>query len=479
MDHFSYRDGRLFAEGVEVDEIARHIGTPTYVYSAATLRLHARRFTQAFAPLAAHSHFAVKCCSNIHVLRVLAREGLGMDVVSAGELLRAFLAGAQPRDVVYAGVGKTEAEIRMALGDREALREALLPRGLTAPDNDSLNGGPSTNHALAAIGRCLAQLEPGPIAAFNVESESELMAIAQVAKSMNVRAGVAIRVNPDVKAGGHEYITTATSTSKFGVEPSAALAMLRRFGSDKHVAITGLHMHIGSSIVTTEPYAEAIGRMLELIDRAALPVGQGGAGVVIQSLDIGGGFGADYHTGDAPSAADFAAIIVPLLAARAKAGLRIMLEPGRTIAANAGVLLTRVVHIKESAGRKFVIVDAGMNTLIRPSLYEAFHFMWPTRVAPQHQPPRRIPAPDLPGLEPCDVVGPICESGDFFAKDRQLPAVAQGELMCIFAAGAYGMAMASHYNSHPLGAEVLVDGDEYEVVRAREGLADLVARELK
>lgn len=442
MDHFHYRDGELFAEDVPLARVAAEVGTPTYVYSAATLRMHLHKIQKAFAPLRARVCFAVKCCSNLAVLRTLVREGAGLDVVSGGEIHRARLAGADPSSVVFAGVGKTDAEIREAL----------------AWSRDAAAG--------AADGS-----EPVHGVIFNIESEPEYMAIAAIARAMGIRARAALRVNPGVKAGGHDYISTGTEANKFGVSPAHARAMLARFGNDPHLRLSGVHVHIGSSILDTAPYVETVRRTLEIIDQAKAD------GVVIDTLDLGGGFGADYQTGDAPAAAEYARVITPLLQERADKGLRIILEPGRAIAANAGVLLTRVLFVKVEGTKKFVVCDAGMHTLIRPSLYDAFHFIWPASVSPQHEPVRRAERPDLPGLEVCDVVGPVCESGDFLAKDRALPAVARGDLLTVYSAGAYGAAMSSRYNSHPLPAEVMVDGANFEVIRRRETYDDLVAME--
>jgi diaminopimelate decarboxylase len=447
MDDFNYRDGELYCEGVRLSEVAAEVGTPLYVYSRNTLIEHAAKVRAAFAELDPLVCFAVKSCPNIHVLSALAEAGCGMDVVSGGELRRARLAGVDPSRIVFAGVGKTDTEIR------DALRGGALP-GEDAGD---------------------------PIGLFNIESEQEYEVLAMAARSMGVRAKAALRVNPGVKAGGHAYIETATESSKFGVELEHAAQLLERFSHEKHLRLSGVHLHIGSSIVTPEPYAEALGRVLAMIDGLARK------GVVVDTLDIGGGFGADYQTGDAPSAAEFAKVIVPLLKERVAGGLKVVIEPGRSISANAGVLLTRVLYVKlsggrggksEGAGKKFVVCDAGMNTLIRPALYDAFHFIWPTGVSPQHEPVRRAATMDLPGLETCDVVGPICESSDFFAKDRLMPMVARGDLLAVFAAGAYGMSMASRYNSHPLPAEVLVTGTHAKVIRRRETVEDLVEHEL-
>lgn len=443
MDSFGFRDGQLYVEDVPVSLIAERFGTPTYIYSAATLRDHAGKMKESFAELNPRLCFAAKCCSNVAVLRTLVQSGCGMDVVSGGELYRALLAGCKPEDIVYAGVGKTAAEIRFALGQRDGVE----------PAHGSV------------------RLPEGPIGCFNIESEQELAAIASEARAMGVRAVAAVRVNPGVKAGGHEYITTAHEESKFGLPIDLAEAMIKRFSGDKHVKLSGLHMHIGSSITDPQLYVTAVERMIAMIDRLAV------AGVKIESLDLGGGFAADYQTGDAPAPREFAKRIVPLLAGRVRAGLRIVLEPGRMIAANAGILLTRVLYTKQTGARKFLICDAGMHTLIRPSLYDAFHFIWPVSVSPQHEPLRRSEVLELPGLEACDVVGPVCESGDFLAKQRMLPPVTPGELLSVFAAGAYGMSMASRYNSHPMPAEVLVSGDGVQLVRRRETLADLVAHE--
>ena len=435
MDHFVYRDGELVCEGVNLTALAGEVGTPTYVYSKATIEDHYAKLAAAFAPLKASICFSVKSCSNIHILKTLVACGAGLDVVSGGELARARLAGCPEDRIVFAGVGKTDDEIRAALSGTR--------------DN------------------------PGPIGLFNIESEPEFEVIAAAARLMNVTATAALRINPEVNAGGHDYIKTAKRESKFGVSIEHAEMLCERFAREKHLRLTGLHLHIGSSINTPDPYVAAIEKTLALIERLEKK------GVKIDTLDLGGGFGADYHTGDAPSAATFAAKIVPLLQARVDAGLRVVLEPGRTIIASAGILLTRTTFIKHGGGRKFIIVDAGMHTLVRPSLYNAFHFIWPVSVSPQHEPPRRAEKLDLPGLEPADVVGPICESGDFLAKERLLPPVTRGELLAVFTAGAYGMSMASRYNSHGLPAEVLVSGTCARVIRERETFDDLVRHELR
>ena len=478
VDHFEYRGGRLWCEGVDLAHVAERAGTPTYVYSAATLRTHYDKLAAAFAELSPTICFAVKSCPNLSVLRVLAARGAGMDVVSGGELMRAELAGVPRGRIVYAGVGKTDAEIRAALG----CGDHSPARGAAAP----------------AV----------PIAYFNVESAEEFANIDAIARDAGVAAWALVRVNPEVPAGGHEYIATAKKGSKFGVdfdtarrlfvEHARAAGEVGRKGGSFAPGLhpRGLHIHIGSSINDPGPHARAIERTLELMDDINAACGAIGGSPAphtpaIDTLDIGGGFGADYTTGDAPPASVFAERIVPLLRERASRGLKVILEPGRTIAASAGVLLTRVLYVKPPAGgagkgraeqgeparKRFIICDAGMHTLVRPSLYGAFHFIWPALVPPHLVPPRRAERLDMAGLSPADVVGPICESGDFLAKDRLLPEVKRGDLLAVFTAGAYGMSMASRYNSHPLPAEVLIDGAAATVIRTREAIDALTRDE--
>jgi diaminopimelate decarboxylase len=436
MDHFVYRDGELFAEDVKLTDLAVAIGTPCYVYSRATLLEHYDRLSAAFAELKPLICFSVKACPNVHVLEALASRGAGMDVVSGGELHRAMKAGVPTDRIVFAGVGKTDAEIRAALTGAARVGEAAAP-----------------------------------VAMFNVESEPEFEVIAMAARALGTHATAALRVNPHVTAGGHAKISTATKESKFGVDLPHARRLFEKFAREKHLRLSGIHIHIGSSINEPGPYVEALQRVMELMDDLAK------IGVRIEVLDLGGGFGADYQTGTAPAYADFARAIVPMLAERVRKGLRIVMEPGRTIAGSAGVLLTRVLYVKHSGGKKFIVCDAGMNTLMRPALYDAFHFIWPASVAPQHEPPRRAAELDMPGLERADVVGPVCESSDFLAHERLLPTVARGELLAVFTAGAYGMSMASRYNSHPLPPEVMVEGGRARLIRERETLDDLTAHE--
>lgn len=427
MDHFTYRDGALHCEGMCLSAVADACGTPAYVYSAATLREHLQRLSSAWAALSPRICFSVKSCPNVAVLRTLVDAGAGMDVVSGGELARALRAGCPPGRIVYAGVGKTDGEIAMAL------REGI---GL-----------------------------------FNVESEPELENIGRIAESEGAVAHCALRVNPDVDPRTHRHTTTGTRETKFGVDIARARDLLARHASSRHAVIDGIHLHIGSPVYDTAPYVESVRRALELIDDAQAN------GSRIRTLDLGGGFGADYETGQSPPAAQYAEAVSPLLAPRVRDGLQLILEPGRTIAANAGILLARVLYVKRGGARTFVICDAGMHSLLRPSHYDAFHFIWPVRPSPGMVPPRRAREMPMDGLETVDVVGPLCETGDYLALGRPLPTVERGDLLAVFTAGAYGMSMASRYNSHPLPCEVMVDGDRAMLVRRRESLEDLTAHE--
>ncbi len=462
MDDFRYGvDGahaELRCEGVALREVAERFGTPTYVYSRATLEGHFDRLREAFAELRPLICFSLKSCGNIGVARVLVERGAGLDVVSGGELERAHLAGCPMERVVYAGVGKTDAEIRAALSGAHA----LMPRSGGARDR-------------------------GPIGWFNVESEQEFEAIATIAREVGVRARCALRVNPDIDprasgGGTHAYTTTGTKETKFGVDIARAVRFFERYGRDAHARLDGVHLHLGSPIYAVEPYVEGVRKALALIDELA------GKGFGVATLNLGGGFGANYESDRSPPASEYARAIVPMLRERVRKGLSIILEPGRTIVANAGVLLTRVTYVKEGAreagsstgapAKRFVICDAGMNALIRPSLYGAFHFIWPARVSKEQAPPRRAEDVDVPGLVVSDVVGPICETGDFLARGRRLPPVERGDLIAVFTAGAYGMTMASNYNAQPLPAEVLVSGDGAALVRRRQSVADVLAQEV-
>lgn len=427
MDCFQYRDGQLFGEEVNLDDLAGRVGTPAYVYSRRTLEEHFDRLRQVFSSLDPLICYSIKSCGNVHLLKLLAQRGAGMDVVSGGELFRAQQADVPMDKIVYAGVGKTDDEIAMALN--------------------------------AGIGW------------FNIESEAEFENISTIAREHHRQAQAALRVNPDVDAQTHAKTTTGKKETKFGVDIDRARRFFERYGKDPALRLSAIHLHIGSPIYSPQPYVQAITKALALIDELKAK------GYAITALDIGGGFGADYETDQTPSWDQYAQQIVPLLQPFHDAGGRIILEPGRTLIANAGLLLTRVQYIKMGGSKKFVIVDTGMHHLIRPTLYDAFHFIWPTQVVPMHQPTGRSKTMDLSGLEPCDVVGPICETGDYLAKDRPLPPVARGDLLGIFTAGAYGMVMASQYNATPRPAEVLIDGDKATLIRRRETYDDLVEAE--
>jgi len=423
MDYFEYRGGQLVCEDVPVEAIAGEVGTPVYVYSAATLRAHYRRMAEAFAELDPTLCFSIKSLSNVHVLKLLAAEGSGFDVVSGGELYRAERAGADMSKVVFAGVGKTDAEIADALA--------------------------------AGIGY------------FNVESEAEFENLSRLAASAGVKAHAALRVNPDVDPRTHRYTTTGKKETKFGVDLERAERFFDAYGSDANVSLDAIHLHIGSPVYSVEPYVEAITKALDLIDRLR------GRGREVRAINLGGGYGADYETGQSPLAADYAAAIVPLLKGTA---LAVLMEPGRQIAGNAGVLLTRVQYVKEGGDKTFVIIDGAMTDLIRPALYQSFHFIWPARSA---APPERSKEYAPPGCVAVDVVGGVCESSDFLAKDRPLPPVGRGDLLAVFSAGAYGFVMSSQYNSRPRAAEVLVEGDRWRLIRRRETYDDLLAPELE
>ncbi len=430
MDHFEYRDGQLWCEGVNLDDLLDSVGTPAYVYSRRTFEDHYDRLAQAFAELDPLICYSIKSCGNVNICKLLANRGAGMDVVSGGELYRAQQAGVPMAKAVYAGVGKTDQEIRQAID--------------------------------AKIGW------------FNIESEAEFENIAAIAKRMDAKANAALRVNPDVDPKTHAKTTTGKKETKFGVDIERAHRFFEAYGKDPHLKLNAIHLHIGSPVYSPQPYVEAIRKALDMIAKLR------DKGYEINTLDIGGGFGADYESGQTPPFADYAKQIVPLLKPFKEQGGGVILEPGRSVAANAGVLLTRVQYIKTGGSKKFVIIDSGMHHLIRPTLYDSFHFIWPTRVAPMHQPPQgqRSEKIDLPGLETCDVVGPICESGDYLAKGRALPPVTRGQALAVFSAGAYGMVMASHYNAYPKPPEVLIEGKKATVIRRRETYEDLVEPEL-
>jgi diaminopimelate decarboxylase len=424
MDYFHYKEGRLFAENVDVERIANDIGTPVYIYSKATFLDHFQKVQKAYNALDTTICYSVKACGNINILKILAEAGSGFDIVSGGELHRVLQAGGEPSKIVFAGVGKTDKEII-----------------------ESLNAN---------------------IGYFNIESEAEIENLIRIAKQQGKYPKAALRVNPDVDPKTHTYTTTGKKETKFGVDIERARKVFANYGKNKAVQLSAIHIHLGSAGKTVEPYVEAIEKTLILIDQLRSD------GFTIEAVDIGGGYGADYVTAEAPTAAEYAAAIVPLLKGK---NLKLILEPGASIAANTAILVTQVLYLKSSGSKKFVIVDAGMNDLIRPPLYDAFHFIWPTKVDKKFVPPRRDKNLQLTGTDIIDIVGPICESADFFAQDRALPPIKRGDLLSIFTTGAYGFTMSSNYNTRPRSAEVLVDGDKFSVIRRRESYEDLILPE--
>jgi diaminopimelate decarboxylase len=424
MDYFNYKNGKLFAENADVERIAAEVGTPVYIYSKATFKNHLQKIKEAYNELDTTICYSVKACGNINILKFMADAGSGFDIVSGGELYRVLQAGGEPSKIVYAGVGKTDKEIIEALNAR--------------------------------------------IGYFNIESEAELENLIRLAKQEGNQPKAALRINPDVDPKTHRYTTTGKKETKFGVDIERAQKIFADYGRNTVVKLCAIHIHLGSAGKTVEPYVEAIEKVLALIDQLRKD------GFTIEAMDIGGGYGADYITAEAPTAADYAAAIVPLLAGK---NLKLILEPGASIAANAAILVTQVLYLKSSGSKKFVIVDAAMNDLIRPPLYGAFHFIWPVKTAKKFVPQRRDKDLQLAGTEVADVVGPICESADFFAQDRALPPVKRGDLLSIFTAGAYAFTMASNYNARPRAAEVFVDGSKFSIIRRRESYEDLVALE--
>ncbi len=408
---FRYKKGRLFCEDAPIDEIARKVGTPFYLYSHQTLRRHFLAYKEAFAPVPHLIAYAMKANANIALLRLFAKEGGGADIVSGGELHRALTAGMDPRKMVFAGVGKTKKELEAAL------RVGILM--------------------------------------FNVESSQELVALDEVAKEVKVKAPVALRVNPDINPRTHPYISTGLKASKFGIEIKKAAVEYQLAARLSHVNVVGVHSHIGSQLTQVKPFVDALRRILRLIDTLR------GMGHQIAYWDIGGGLGIPYHTEEPPLPNDLAAAILPMLKA---SGCTIILEPGRSLVGNAGVLVTRVIYTKEGEAKNFVVVDAGMNDLIRPSLYEAYHDILPVIKK------RRQGAI-------VDVVGPICESGDFLARDRNMPQAMPDELLAVMSAGAYGFSMSSNYNARPRPPEILVRGATYDTIREKETVADLIRGE--
>ena len=429
MDYFNYLRGRLQCEDRGVEELAAAHGTPLYLYSARTISEHYRKLRDAFAG-AGEGHgepiicYSVKANSNLSILKLMKELGSGFDVVSAGELYRVLKVGGDPRKVAFAGVGKTDEEIAYALD-----QEILL---------------------------------------FNVESEEELENISRIAHAKKKKASIALRINPDVDPHTHVYITTGKKENKFGVDLERAKQVLAKAKVLPGVSLRGLHVHIGSQITKAEPYIETMARVNEFLPQVRA------MGLSIDLIDMGGGFGIWYKEKLARPVREIAAAVLPQIA---KTGCRLLLEPGRFIVGNAGVLITRVLYVKQSGEKRFVICDAGMNDLIRPSLYGAYHRIWP--VTTETSVNGEVPDEEQWGGagNVTDIVGPICESSDYFAKDRKLPPLKRGDLVCIFSAGAYGYAMASTYNSHPRPAEVMVSGKEAKVISVRESFEDLMRSE--
>jgi diaminopimelate decarboxylase len=432
---FRYRDGHLYCEDVDLGRVAEQLGTPTYVYSAGTILDHYARLDTAFESLDHLICYAVKANSNRAILKLLADAGAGFDIVSGGELYRVLAAGGDPAKCTFAGVGKSREEIEYALEQR--------------------------------------------VYSFNVESEAELEQIDRIAGAKETRAPIALRVNPDVDPHTHEYISTGSRENKFGIALDRVAAVYEQAAKMRNVEIVGVQMHIGSQIAEAKPFASAIGKVAPIVRELKSKYG-------INFLSIGGGMGIVYrralesgsgkwwrdHGGEsfAFSVRDYADAIVPELR---ELHLRVLVEPGRFLVGNAGVLLTRVRFIKKSGAKKFAIVDAGMNDLIRPALYHSYH-----EIVPVEERSTIASRSASKRAEKIDVVGPVCESGDFFALDREMPELHEGDLLAVMSAGAYGLVMASNYNSRPLPAEALVRGDQLALIRKRQTWEDLVAGEI-
>lgn len=410
MQPFDYRDGQLFAEGVSLSALAERFGTPAYVYSRAHIEAQYRAYADALAGMEHLVCFAVKANSNLGVLNVLARLGAGFDIVSRGELERVLAAGGTPAKIVFSGVGKSRDDMRRAL-------------------------------------------EVG-VHCFNVESDVELERLQEVAAELGVKAPVSLRVNPDVDAQTHPYISTGLKENKFGISIDIAEAVYARAAELPNLEVVGVDCHIGSQLTQLEPFLDALERLLALVDRLAA------RGIAIKHLDLGGGLGVRYRDEQPPLAGDYIAAVRERLAGRE---LALVFEPGRSIVANAGVLLTRVEYLKHTEHKDFAVIDAAMNDLIRPALYQAWMDIVPVQ-------------PRAGEARPYDLVGPICETGDFLGKDREL-VLAEGDLLAVRSAGAYGFVMSSNYNTRGRAAEVLVDGEQAHLVRRRETVEELYAGE--
>lgn len=411
MHDFTYIGNELYCEKVSIRKIAQEVGTPVYIYSSSTLRNHYQVFDAAFSGIPHIVCFAVKANSNLSILKLFASEGGGADIVSGGELFRALKAGIDPQKIVFAGIGKTEDEISFALKSNILL--------------------------------------------FNVESPLELKKINEVAGNLALKARVALRVNPDIDPKTHPYISTGLKKSKFGIAIKNALEEYQLASTLPNIEIVGIHKHIGSQITEVSPFVAAMERILDLVKKLKE------SGIDIKYIDAGGGLGIRYKEEEPPHPRELGKALLPLIK---DAGCTLIFEPGRVLAGNAGILVTRVLYLKTGEAKNFVIVDAGMNDLIRPSLYEAHHEI--------------IPIEKREGSSfKADVVGPICESGDFLAKDRNVMKPEPGELLAVMSAGAYGFTMSSNYNSRPRVAEVMVERDKYTVIRKRESYEDLIRGE--
>ncbi len=422
MSAFHYRAEELYCEDLPVSRLAEEFGTPLWIYSKSFLLGQLRQIQEAFAAADPVICYSVKANSNLSILKTMADAGSSFDVVSGGELYRVKAAGADTTKVVFAGVGKTDEEIRFALESQ--------------------------------------------ILMFDVESEAELDAIAAIAGDMGVVGPIALRLNPDVDAKTHAKTTTGKKGNKFGMDIERFEELAAKVLRDPRLKLLGIHMHLGSPILTTEPYAEAGAKAVDVVN------GLRAKGHDIQWLNLGGGFGISYRGSEGLPASAYAEVIIPALK---QTGCRLVLEPGRFVVGNSAILCTQVVFTKREGGKLFVIQDGAMNDLIRPAMYDSFHRMWPVKST--------VAMPDLvegeiAGCEKTDVVGPICESSDYFAKDRYLPPMQRGDLLAVFSAGAYGSAMSSNYNSRPRAAEVLVDGGKVTLIRRRETYAELIAQEL-
>ncbi|MCS7016338.1 MAG: diaminopimelate decarboxylase [Gemmatales bacterium] len=426
MDHFHYTGHVLYCEGVPVAELAESYGTPLFVYSKKTLLHHLHQLQRAFAPAEPLICYSIKTNPNLAICRLMRENGTGFDVTSGGELFRALQAGGNPERIVFAGVGKTDREITEAL------------------DVDILM--------------------------FNVESEGELAVLRDLSEQRRQQVRLAFRVNPDVDPKTHTKTATGKRGTKFGLDWERVEKLANTVLGHPYLKLTGIHMHLGSPIYSTEPYRTALERAVPLIEALREQ------GHDLHYLNMGGGFGIHYRKQEGLPADAFAEVILPAVE---YTRCQLLLEPGRFIVGNAGILVSRVLFVKDAGGKRFVIQDAAMNDLIRPTLYDAFHRIWPV------EPPSEVPAPPedyespIPHTRLVDIVGPVCESGDFLARDRWFPEVKRGDLLAIFSAGAYGMAMSSNYNGRCRAAEVLVDGDKHRLIRRRETYHDLIRPELE